>query len=222
MNEKKLAPSMMCCDIFDLRRQVEIFEREGVEYLHIDVMDAHFVPNITLGTDYIRALKNGTKIPLDIHLMVEEPERLIPMLSFGEGDLVSVHAESTRHVTKCLQMIAAKGAEPLLALNPGTPLCVADETFPYIGGLLLMTVNPGFAGQKMVDGAIDKIARARAYMDAHGLPDGILEVDGNVGFENGRRMSAAGANLFVGGTSCVFHKDYTLAEAIRYFRRCIE
>ncbi|MBQ8407695.1 MAG: ribulose-phosphate 3-epimerase [Clostridia bacterium] len=220
--QKKIAPSMMCCDIFNLKKQIEIFEETKIELLHIDIMDGHLVPNITLGTDYVKSLKASASIPLDIHLMVENPESLIPLLTFGEGDYVSIHAESTRHITKCLQMIKEKGACALLALNPGTPLSAADEVIPYIDGLLIMTVNPGFAGQKMVDGSLDKITRARNYLDSHGLADAEIEVDGNVSFENGRRMSAAGADIFVAGTSSVFHKEYALKDAIAKFRECIK
>lgn len=222
MKIKKIAPSMMCCDIFDLKNQVETFEKEGIELLHIDIMDAHFVPNITLGTDYVKNIKGATSIPLDIHLMVEDPERLIPMLTFGEGDYVSVHAESTRHITKCLQMIKERGARALLALNPATPLSCADEVIPYIDGLLIMTVNPGFAGQKMVEGALDKIARAKAYLENKGIGDAEIEVDGNVSFENSILMSRAGADIFVAGTSSVFHKDYDLTDAIAKIRECVK
>ena len=221
MRSKKIAPSMMCCDIFCMKDQLDTFEKERVELLHVDIMDGHFVPNLALGIDYVKQLKKGGHIPLDLHLMVEAPENLIPMLAFGEGDYVSVHAESTRHVIKCLQMIKERGARALLALNPGTPLSAADESLPYIDGLLVMTVNPGFAGQKMIEGSLDKIVRARAYLNSRGLEHAELEVDGNVSFENGRLMSAAGANIFVAGTSSIFHKDYEIGDAIQKFRACI-
>ena len=217
-----VSPSILSADFSRLLEEVLDVEKHGATFLHIDVMDGHFVPNITLGTDYVKNLKKATNISLDIHLMVENPENLIPMLAFGEGDYVSVHAESTRHITKCLQMIKERGARALLALNPATPLCFADEVIPYIDGLLIMTVNPGFAGQKMVDGALDKIARAKAYLRAKGVEEAEIEVDGNVSFENSTLMSRAGADIFVAGTSSVFHKDYALEDAIAKIRECVK
>ena len=205
--KNKIAPSMMCADIFKLRETVDTFEKCGIELLHIDVMDGVFVPNLQLGTDYTRQLKNGSRIPVDIHLMIENPERHIASFAFGEGDYVSIHYETTKHVQKVLQAIKDRGAKALLAINPATPVEVAIDVLDDIDGFMLMTVNPGFAGQKMVPHAIDKIARARAFLDANGKKDAEIEVDGNVSIPNAIRMKEAGANIFVAGTSAVFMGD---------------
>ena len=216
--KNKIAPSMMCADIFKLRETVDTFEKCGIELLHIDVMDGVFVPNLQLGTDYTRQLKNGSKIPVDIHLMIENPERHIASFAFGEGDYVSIHYETTKHVQKVLQAIKDRGAKALLAINPATPVEVAIDVLDDIDGLMLMTVNPGFAGQKMVPHAIDKIARARAFLDANGKKDAEIEVDGNVSIPNAIRMKEAGANIFVAGTSAVFMGD-SIENNIANFRR---
>lgn len=216
--KNKIAPSMMCADIFKLRETVDTFEKCGIELLHIDVMDGVFVPNLQLGTDYTRQLKNGSRIPVDIHLMIENPERHLASFAFGEGDYVSIHYETTKHVQKVLQAIKDRGAKALLAINPATPVEVAIDVLDDIDGFMLMTVNPGFAGQKMVPHAIDKIARARAFLDANGKKDAEIEVDGNVSIPNAIRMKAAGANIFVAGTSAVFMGD-SIENNIANFRK---
>ena len=202
--EMKLAPSMMCCNFFDLKNQVEAFERANIDLLHIDIMDGNFVPNFALGTDFVKQLKKGTHIPLDLHFMIESPERLLDSFPFGEGDYVSIHFESTKHLQRVLQAVKDRGAKPLLALNPATPAEFASEVLDDIAGFLLMTVNPGFAGQKMVPHSLEKIAHARAWLDANGRSDAEIEVDGNVSLANAVRMRRAGANIFVAGTSGVF------------------
>ena len=209
---------MMCADIFKLRETVDTFEKCDIELLHIDVMDGVFVPNLQLGTDYTRQLKNGSRIPVDIHLMIENPERHLASFAFGEGDYVSIHYETTKHVQKVLQAIRDRGAKALLAINPATPVEVAIDVLDDIDGFMLMTVNPGFAGQKMVPHAIDKIARARAFLDANGKKDAEIEVDGNVSIPNAIRMKAAGANIFVAGTSAVFMGD-SIEKNIEDFRK---
>ena len=199
--KNKIAPSMMCADIFKLRETVDTFEKCGIELLHIDVMDGVFVPNLQLGTDYTRQLKNGSRIPVDIHLMIENPERHIASFAFGEGDYVSIHYETTKHVQKVLQAIKDRGAKALLAINPATPVEVAIDVLDDIDGFMLMTVNPGFAGQKMVPHSIEKIKRTRAFLDANGKSDLEIQVDGNVSIANAIKMKEAGANIFVLGTA---------------------
>ena len=217
MKAIKLAPSMMCCDFLNMGEQIRTFERHGIELLHIDIMDGHFVPNITLGTDFVRQVKKATDIPLDIHMMAEEPERLLGMLDFGEGDCVSLHTESTRHLQRALRMVKDRGAKALVALNPATPVESVCEVLDDMDGLLIMTVNPGFAGQKLIPHSIDKIARARRYLDENGKSEAEIEVDGNVSLENAVRMRAAGADIFVLGTSGIF-KSGDLGENIDLFR----
>ena len=205
--EMMIAPSMMCCDFINLRAQLDIFEKTHIELLHLDIMDGNFVPNFALGTDFTKQLKKATDIPLDYHFMVENPENTIDSFPIGEGDWVSVHQESTRHLQRVLARIRDKGAHPLLALNPATPLVMAEDVLDDIDGLLIMSVNPGFAGQKLVPHAVEKVKAARAFLDAHGKQDAVIEVDGNISPENAIRMKAAGANIFVLGTSSIFIGD---------------
>ncbi|MBQ8345341.1 MAG: ribulose-phosphate 3-epimerase [Clostridia bacterium] len=216
----KLAPSLMCCDYLHLGDQLAAFEDGGVELLHLDVMDGSFVPNFALGTDYIKQLKAATKLPLDVHLMIREPERHLDLFPVGEGDYVSVHYETATHLQRLLAQIRSKGAKALLAINPGTPIELAADVLDDIDGVLVMTVNPGFAGQKMVPASLRKIQRVRSYLDANGLTEAEIEVDGNVSVENAIRMRAAGANIFVAGTSAVFcGKD--IRANVKHFRSAV-
>ena len=198
-----VAPSLMCADIFRLREIVDAFEANGIEYLHIDVMDGQFVPNFCLGTDYCRRMKAGTSIPLDIHLMVTEPEEKLKAFPFGPGDIVSVHYESAADAAGALRAVRERGATAFLAVNPDTPETAVKPFLPLIGGVLLMTVYPGFAGRKMVEGSLEKIARTRRLLDEAGRPDCRIEVDGNVNEEKAPLMRRAGADIFVVGTSSV-------------------
>ena len=217
----KIAPSMMCADIGKLRETLELFERTGIEYLHIDVMDGVFVKNFTLGTDYCKNLRKMTKIPLDIHLMITEPEWKIAWFDPQPGDYVSVHAESTNHLQRALAAVKACGAKAMAALNPATPLNVLDYVLDDIDGVLLMTVNPGFAGQKLVPQTLKKITDCRNYLNERGYSHVEIEVDGNVSFENAKKMCEAGADIYICGTSSVFCKDASIEENIKIMRACI-
>lgn len=219
--KNKISPSMMCADALNLGSTLKEFEKNGIEYLHIDIMDGTFVPNFTLGTDYCKILKNATSIPLDIHLMIEKPEERLDWFPIGENDMVSVHAESTKHLQKVLRAIKDKGAKAFAALNPATPICFLEEVLDDIDGVLIMTVNPGFAGQKLVPQTLDKITRVRKLLDENEKKASEIEVDGNVSFENAEKMKKAGADIFVAGTSSVFKKDLTLTNGIIKLRSFI-
>ena len=221
-NKKQISPSVMCADFMNLKSCIEDFEKNGIEYLHVDIMDGHFVPNFTLGTDFCRILKKETKIPLDIHLMVENPEDKLLWFVFGEGDYVSIHYESTVHLQRALAFIKGRGAKAMLALNPATPIEVIRWVLDDIDGILLMTVNPGFAGQKMIPQCLEKITELRKYLDDMGYENIEIEVDGNVSFENARKMSDAGADIFVAGTSSLFKAGVPMDESIKKFREAIE
>lgn len=220
--KKSISPSIMCADFFALEKTVRAFEKAGIEYIHVDVMDGVFVPNFTLGTDFIKKLKASTSIPLDIHLMIEEPEKKLDWFAFGKGDYVSIHAEATKHLQRALAAIRARGAKPMVAINPATPLSAIEEVLPDVDAVLVMTVNPGFAGQKLIPATLDKIRRLREMLDARGHGDVTIEVDGNVSIENAKLMRAAGADIFVAGTSSVFVKGEALETGIQNLRDAIQ
>lgn len=217
----KITPSMMCADICALSDTLATFGREGIEYLHIDVMDGQFVPNLQLGTDYIKQLRKKSSIPLDIHLMIERPEDKLDWFDIQPWEYVSVHYESTVHVQRVLQKIKDKGARTMLALNPATPLCVLEDVVDDLDAVLIMTVNPGYAGQALIPQTLGKIRRLKEWLSGIGKSEVEIEVDGNVSFPNAKLMREAGSDIFVAGSSSVFHKDYTLEEAIRKLRENI-
>ena len=220
--KNKICPSMMCADIFNLKNIVSVFEKTNIDYLHIDIMDGYFVPNYTLGTDCCRMLKEHTGIPLDIHLMINEPENKIDWFPIDEKDYVSVHCESTNHLQRALSRIKEKGAKAMVALNPATPLCAVENVLDDIDAVLIMTVNPGYAGQKLIPSTLKKIKSAREFLDSRGYKDIEIEVDGNVSFENAVKMKNAGANMFVVGSSGIFKKEFSLEEGIERFRMAVK
>ncbi len=220
--KKKISPSIMCVDFLKLGDTLKSFEKNNIDYIHVDIMDGEFVPNFTLGTNFCEQLRRATNIPLDIHMMVNRPDTKIEWLGLAEGDYVSVHYESTPHIHRVLQKIRELGAKPMLAINPATPVCVLENVLEMIDGVLVMTVNPGFAGQPLVPGAFEKIRAVREFLDEKGYTDIEIEVDGNVSFENAEKMSKAGANIFVAGTSSIFKKDLTLDEGTEKLYRAIE
>lgn len=218
----KISPSTMCVDFLKLPETLHAFEDLGIEYLHVDIMDGCFVPNYTLGPDFCRALKRASSIPLDIHLMITEPERKLDWFPLSEGDFVSVHYESTFHPLRALQAIRARGARPMLALNPATPIDVIESALDDMDALLIMTVNPGYAGQALIPRTIEKIRAARAFLDERGYSEVSIEVDGNVSFENAKKMREAGADIFVAGTSSIFKAGAPLENNARLLRAAID
>ena len=208
--KRMISPSLMCADFMNLGDELKKLEKGNIEYLHVDIMDGVYVPNYTLGTDFVKRLHAATDIPLDIHLMIDEPTAKLDWFELCEGDYVSVHYESCTHIQRALNLIRERGARPMLALNPGTPLTVLEELMPYIDGVLIMTVNPGFSGQKLVTSTLGKITRCRELLDRNGYTEVDIECDGNVSFENAKLMKEAGANIFVAGTSSIYSKADTL------------
>ena len=215
---KMASASLMCADLLNLESSIRELEKAGVDYLHIDIMDGAFVPNITLGFDLINAIKRITDIPLDIHMMVEEPGRFIEGMKLSKNDIVCVHYESEKHIHRTLEMIKNKGCKAGLAINPQTPVECAEPLAEYIDMLLVMTVSPGFAGQKIFAGAQRKVEKARTLLNEWGLSGVPIEVDGNISLENGRKLSLKGADIFVLGTSSLFLKDKTLSDALKDFK----
>lgn len=221
MKKATISPSMMCADLLDLPNYVRQLENCHTEYFHIDVMDGHFVPNLMLNNEFSCALRRISNTPIDLHFMVEHPEQMLPWFDICIGDIVSVHYESTPHLNKCLQYIRQCGAHPFVAINPATPICVLDAVIDDIDGIVVMTVNPGFAGQKLVDSALKKISAVRKWLDDNGKQDISIQVDGNVSYENATKMRAMGADIFVAGTSSVFRKEITIAQGMENLRQAI-
>ncbi len=217
----KISPSIMCADFRHLEENVRMLENAKVEYLHFDIMDGSFVPNFTLGPDLMRAVRKITDIPFDIHLMVNNPERHIELFEPKPGDIVSVHQESTVHLQRTLGIIRKFGAKPAIALNPATSIYLIEDVLDDTNVVLVMTVNPGFAGQKLIPATIDKIKRAKQFLAEKGYDNIEIEVDGNVSFENAKKMRKAGADIFVAGTSSVFSKDVKIFSAVKKIRECI-
>lgn len=207
----EIAPSMMCADLCHLEADVRRLEALGIEYLHMDIMDAHFVPNMPLGLETLRRLRPKTALPFDAHLMVENNSFFIRELVQIGVQLISVHAETCLHLDRTLSLIRDHGVRAGVALNPATPLSVLEYVLEKTDFVLLMTVNPGYAGQKLVPSTLEKIAQCREMIDRSGLKIAI-QVDGNVSFENIPKMVAAGADILVAGTSSLFHAGATLRE----------
>jgi len=205
-----ISPSMMCIDFAHLEDSINVLAKLNVEYLHFDIMDGDFVPNYTLGPDFMKAVRSISSIPFDIHLMIQRPEDKLSYFDIRPGDLVCVHQESTVHLQRVLQRIRDMGAKAAVALNPATPITSLEEVLDDIDVIVIMTVNPGFAGQKLIPATIGKISHLREYLDAHGHQLIPIEVDGNVSFENAGLMRSAGADIFVAGTSSLFSKEIDL------------
>ena len=220
--KKLLSASLMCADLLNMEEAIKDLEKANIDYLHIDIMDGSFVPNITLGFDLINSIKKATDIPLDIHMMVYEPSKFIERMNLSENDIVCVHYESDIHIHRTLELIKNKGCKAGLAINPGTPVESVKNLMDYVDMLLVMTVSPGFAGQKIFKGADRKVTVARKLLTQWGYGDTLIQVDGNISLENGKRMYNSGADIFVLGTSSLFLKDKSLEQAAKDFKAFLE
>ena len=201
----KISPSILSADFSRLGEEVRAIEAAGADYVHVDVMDGHFVPNITIGPLVVDAVRPVTKLPLDVHLMIENPDQYIPAFAQAGADIIVVHAEAVRHLHRTIQLIKSLGKRAGVSLNPATSLSVLDIILPDLDLVLLMTVNPGFGGQSFIESSLPKITELRSRIDALGLPIE-LEVDGGVKVDNIEQIAAAGADVFVAG-SAVFNAD---------------
>lgn len=222
MLKGKISASLMCAGLLELEKTIIELEKAGVDYLHIDIMDGVFVPNIMLSNSLILEIRKITKLPLDIHLMITQPENKIKWFDIRENDIVSIHYESTSNVLGSLQIIESLGAKPAVALSPATPKEVLSYLLDNLAMVNVMAVNPGFMGRKMVPMTLQKIKDVRQLLNSSGKKNIIVEADGNVTFENAVKMREAGADMFVGGSSCLFTGKTDLNVAIKKLRDCIK
>lgn len=196
----KIAPSILASDFARLGAQVAELTRAGADYIHIDVMDGHFVPNITLGPVIVKSIRPYTKLPFDVHLMIDRPEEYIPQFVDAGADLLTVHVEACTHLHRVVDQINGHHIGAGVAINPATPLVSLEEILPFVREVNVMTVNPGFGGQMFVKEMLSKIERLRTMILARGL-DVDIEVDGGVDLETSPRCVKAGANVLIAGTS---------------------
>jgi ribulose-phosphate 3-epimerase len=201
----KIAPSILSADFGRLAAEVAAIAT--ADYVHVDVMDGHFVPNLTIGPVVIEAVKRATALPLDVHLMIEDAERWVAAYARAGADLIGVHAEACPHLHRTLQQIRDLGKRPCVVLNPATPLEAIEWVLGDVAQVLVMSVNPGFGGQQFIPSALDKIRRLRRIIDERGLAVDI-EVDGGVKVDNIGRIAAAGADTFVAGSAIFGSDDY--------------
>ncbi len=215
------SPSLMCADLMNFDRDIKLLEKGKVDMLHIDVMDGHFVPNMWFGFEIIHHIRKSASVPLDIHLMIERPERYIERVPFRENDLVSFHIESTNYSYKVINCIKDRGARAGVAINPSTPVSYISDLLDSIDFVLIMTVEPGFSGQKFIEPTYEKIAQLKSVV-ADRNDDFIIEVDGNISQETARRCIDLGANALVLGSSSVFKKGVDLEKSCIDFRQALE
>ncbi len=216
-----LSPSLMCANLLELKRDICVMNDLNVEFLHLDFMDGKFVPNITFGTDLIKAIRNGKgRCALDIHIMAENPGQYFDKMEINEGEIVSVHLEAVDNMHELIKDLRARGARPSIAINPDTPVESVKPYLDTVDCILLMTVYPGFAGQPLAPNSFERIAQLRDIIDKSGR-EIVIEVDGNVSWENAVKMRKAGADLFVAGSSSIFQQGSDIAENINKFYQII-
>ncbi|MDP8222546.1 MAG: ribulose-phosphate 3-epimerase [Candidatus Lernaella stagnicola] len=203
-----IAPSILSADFSRLAEEVAAVEKAGADWIHIDVMDGAFVPNITIGQPVVRAVRAVTKLPLDVHLMIEKPGRYVEEFAESGADIITVHQEACLHLHRVIQQIKAAGKKAGVSLNPATPPETLTHVLEDIDLVLIMSVNPGFGGQKFIPQTLDKIKQMRKELDAAGRADVIIEVDGGVGPGNIARIAAAGCGAVVAGNAVFSQEDY--------------
>lgn len=202
-----IAPSILSADFMNLGDEIRAAEAAGADMLHIDVMDGHFVPNITIGPMVVAAIRKITKLPLDVHLMISEPERYLQDFIKAGSDYLTVHVEAATHLHRAIQSIKENGVKAGVSLNPGTPLCGLDFALADVDLVLLMSVNPGFGGQEFIPSVMDKIRALKGIIKAKGLST-LISVDGGVKSDNASAVAAAGADILVMGSAFFGSGDY--------------
>jgi ribulose-phosphate 3-epimerase len=216
----KIAPSILSADYARLGDAVTEATNAGADYIHVDVMDGRYVPPITIGAQTVAALRPLTDLPLDVHLMVEAPENQIDQFAQAGSDIITVHPEACIHVHRTVQYIKDLGIKAGVAINPGTPITEIEEILPDVDLVLVMTVNPGFGGQKFIESMCDKIKRVRTELDRRGLV-AELEVDGGINAGNAARVVEAGARVLVAGAA-VFATELSVKEAVEKIRASLK
>lgn len=204
---KKIAPSILSADFSRLGEEILLVEEAGADLIHIDVMDGHFVPNITIGPAIVYSLRKVTDLPFDVHLMIENPERFIEAFAEAGSDIITVHVEAADHLHRTVALIKERGLKAGVSLNPATPLSRIEQVIEDVDMLLVMTVNPGFGGQKFIENMLPKIKKAREMISSI-APGVLLEVDGGVTLDNIKPIADAGTDIFVGGSSVFGSADY--------------
>lgn len=202
----KIAPSILSADFSKLGEEIKDVEKGGADYIHVDVMDGHFVPNITIGPLIVEAIRPITKLPLDVHLMIEHPDQYIEAFANAGADFITVHVEACKHLHRTIHHIKSFGVKAGVVLNPATPVQMIENVIDDIDMVLLMTVNPGFGGQKFIEQVLPKIRQVKDLVDKKGLSVEI-EVDGGVNEETARKCVEAGANVLVAGSAIYNEKD---------------
>jgi len=215
----KLAPSILSADFARLGEQVAEAARAGADYIHVDVMDGHFVPNITIGAPVVAAIRPVTSLPLDVHLMIEHPERYISEFVHAGADIITVHVEACPHLQGTIELIKKLGARAGVSLNPPTPIGAVEEFLHHVDLVLIMSVNPGFGGQSFIPETLPRIAKMRKILDARGL-SAELEVDGGINADNAPDIVKAGANVLVAGNS-IFRAEEGISGAIQRLREAV-
>ena len=208
----RIAPSILSADFGRLAAEVQAVARAGADWIHVDVMDGHFVPNLTIGPPVVKAVRRATELPLDVHLMIEAPERSLADYAAAGADRIGVHVESCPHLHRTLQQIRGLGKKACVVLNPATPALAIEPVLGEVDQVLVMSVNPGFGGQSFIDGVLPKLAQLRRWIDERELAIE-LEVDGGISPDTIERAARAGANVFVAGTAVFGQADYAAAIA---------
>lgn len=216
----KLAPSILTADFGNLAEQIRLAEAGGADYIHLDVMDGRFVPNISFGPGLVKAVRQATSLPLDVHLMVEAPERYVADFVAAGANLLTVHVEATLHLHRTIEQIVAAGCKAGVALNPATPVTAVREILPFVDLVLIMSVNPGFGGQRFIETTTSKLRRTRSLLREYN-PTCELEVDGGVGIYNIRDVVLSGATVVVVG-SAVYNDKASVSANLSALREALE
>jgi len=213
----KIAPSILSADFARLADALKQAEEGGADWIHVDCMDGHFVPNLTIGAPVVKALRKETKLPLDVHLMIEKPDNLIEAFVQAGADYVTVHVEAAVHLHRTIERIRELGAKPGVSLNPGTPLSTLEEILPYVDLVLIMSVNPGFGGQRFIPTSTAKVAALKRMIDARNLWGVEIEVDGGIGPKTAPEIVDAGATALVAGAA-VYNSEGSVRDNIAALR----